>query len=323
MDPALHPALPGAADAAALFDLPRAAQACRMVVAMSGGVDSSVVAALAAASGAEVIGVTLQLYDYGAATGRKGACCAGDDIRDARAVADRLGFAHYVFDHESAFRDEVVERFADDYLAGRTPIPCIRCNMGPKFTDLLRMARELGADCLATGHYVRRIVGRGRARAAPRARSGARPVVLPLRHDRGAARLPALPARRTAQGRGAADRRGLRPRGGGQARQPGHLLRARRRLRADRPLGPARRRAARANRPCRDRRGARRACRGDPLHRRPAARARDRRAARAALRRRRSTPPRPRSGSARGACWRCARRRSPRPTASARCPTCR
>ena len=131
----------------------------RVVVAMSGGVDSSVVAALAASSGAEVIGITLQLYDHGEATGRKGACCAGDDIRDARAVSDRLGIAHYVFDHESAFRESVVERFADDYLAGRTPVPCIRCNMGPKFTDLLAMARELGADCLATGHYVRRVEG--------------------------------------------------------------------------------------------------------------------------------------------------------------------
>ncbi len=126
---------------------------------MSGGVDSSVVAALAAQSGAEVIGITLQLYDYGAATRRKGACCAGDDIRDARKVADRLGITHYVFDHETRFREDVVDTFADDYLAGKTPIPCIRCNMGPKFTDLLAMARDLGADCLATGHYVRRIQG--------------------------------------------------------------------------------------------------------------------------------------------------------------------
>ena len=144
-------------DSAGLFQLGAALAGRRIVVAMSGGVDSSVVAALAARSGAEVIGITLQLYDNGAASGRKGACCAGDDIRDARSVADRLGFAHYVFDHASQFRDEVVERFADDYLAGRTPVPCIRCNMGPKFTDLLAMARELGADCLATGHYVQRV----------------------------------------------------------------------------------------------------------------------------------------------------------------------
>lgn len=142
-----------------MADLQLPAGARRIVVAMSGGVDSSVVAALAARTGVETVGVTLQLYDHGEATARAGACCAGRDIRDARAVCDRLGIAHYVIDHETRFRDEVVDGFADAYLAGRTPIPCVQCNMGPKFTDLLALARDLGADCLATGHYVRRVEG--------------------------------------------------------------------------------------------------------------------------------------------------------------------
>lgn len=131
----------------------------RIVVAMSGGVDSSVVAALAARTGAETIGITLQLYDHGEAVGRAGSCCAGQDIRDARAVAEKLGIAHYVFDHASRFQESVMDVFADEYMAGRTPIPCVQCNMGVKFTDLLNLSRELGADCLATGHYVRRMTG--------------------------------------------------------------------------------------------------------------------------------------------------------------------
>jgi tRNA-specific 2-thiouridylase len=143
------------------FQLGRPAAKARIVVAMSGGVDSSVVAALAARSGAEVIGVTLQLYDHGEAVGRTRTCCAGQDIYDAKAVADRLGIAHYVFDYESRFRDSVIERFADEYARGRTPIPCISCNQSVKFTDLLNLARDLDADCLATGHYVRRVVGGG------------------------------------------------------------------------------------------------------------------------------------------------------------------
>ncbi|MTH77487.1 tRNA 2-thiouridine(34) synthase MnmA [Paracoccus aestuariivivens] len=131
----------------------------RVVVAMSGGVDSSVVAAMLAAEGYDVIGVTLQLYDHGAALAKKGACCAGQDIHDARRVAERVGFPHYVLDYENKFRESVIEEFADAYLAGATPVPCIRCNERVKFRDLLQTARELDADCMATGHYIRRFYG--------------------------------------------------------------------------------------------------------------------------------------------------------------------
>jgi len=131
----------------------------RVVVAMSGGVDSSVVAAMLAAQGYDVIGVTLQLYDHGAALAKKGACCAGQDIHDARRVAERIGFPHYVLDYENRFRESVIEEFADAYLAGATPVPCIRCNERVKFRDLLETARELDADCMATGHYIRRFDG--------------------------------------------------------------------------------------------------------------------------------------------------------------------
>ncbi len=131
----------------------------RVVVAMSGGVDSSVVAAMLHDQGYDVIGVTLQLYDHGAALAKKGACCAGVDIHDARRVAADLGFPHYVLDYENIFQEAVIEEFADSYLAGATPVPCIRCNERVKFQDLLATARDLGADCMATGHYVQRITG--------------------------------------------------------------------------------------------------------------------------------------------------------------------
>jgi tRNA-specific 2-thiouridylase len=138
---------------------PKAPSATRVVVAMSGGVDSSVVAALLKEQGYDVVGVTLQLYDQGLALQKKGACCAGQDIYDARQVADRIGIPHYVLDYENRFSDAVMQDFADSYLAGETPIPCVRCNQRVKFRDLLDQARSLDADCLATGHYVQRVGG--------------------------------------------------------------------------------------------------------------------------------------------------------------------
>ena len=139
------------------IDKPRAG--ARVVVAMSGGVDSAVTAALVAEAGYDAVGVTLQLYDDGAASARKGACCAGQDIYDARRVADALGIPHYVLDYRTRFRESVMEPFAEAYVAGETPIPCVACNRTVKFRDLLGLARDLGADALATGHYVRRLPG--------------------------------------------------------------------------------------------------------------------------------------------------------------------
>src|SRR5476651_929250 len=141
------------------LDLDKAPGDTRVVVAMSGGVDSSVTAALLKEQGYDVVGITLQLYDHGAAVGRKGACCAGQDIHDARRVADRLGIAHYVIDAEERFAKAVIADFADSYAAGETPVPCIRCNQTVKFADLTALAADLGAERLATGHYVRRIDG--------------------------------------------------------------------------------------------------------------------------------------------------------------------
>src|ERR1700733_4594369 len=139
------------------LDLPGNPADHRIVVAMSGGVDSCVTAALVARAGYDVVGVTLQLYDHGAATGRKGACCAGQDVRDAARVAERLQIPHYVLDYEARFRAAVIEDFADSYGRGETPIPCIRCNERVKFRDLMQTARDLGASALATGHYARRL----------------------------------------------------------------------------------------------------------------------------------------------------------------------
>ena len=141
------------------LDLPGNPAEHRIVVAMSGGVDSSVTAALLVRAGFDVVGITLQLYDHGAATGQKGACCAGQDVRDAARVAETLGIPHYVLDYEARFRAAVIEDFAESYRRGETPIPCIRCNERIKFRDLLTTAKELGASALATGHYARRVAG--------------------------------------------------------------------------------------------------------------------------------------------------------------------
>ena len=158
-----------------ILDIEGPPSATRVVVAMSGGVDSSVTAAILAEAGYDVVGITLQLYDHGAATHRKGACCAGRDIHDARAVAERIGIAHYVLNYEERFKEAVIDRFAESYVAGETPVPCVECNQSIKFHDLLHTARDLGAAVLATGHYVAsRALPDGGGRALYRAREAER-----------------------------------------------------------------------------------------------------------------------------------------------------
>ena len=231
------------------FALSRPAADARIVVAMSGGVDSSVVAALAARTGAEVIGVTLQLYDHGEAVKRTGSCCAGQDIYDAKTVCDRLGIAHYVLDYESRFRTGVIDKFADEYAAGRTPVPCSPVQPGREVRRLDRFRagpwRRLPGD--------RPLCPPGRARGPDRIvegpRSGARPELFPLRHDAPSSSISCASRSATCRRAKCAAGGGRRPDRRRQARQPGHLLRPRRRLcrRWSRSCGRKRRRRARSS----------------------------------------------------------------------------
>ena len=205
---------------------------------------SSVVAAMLAEEGYDVVGVTLQLYDHGAALAKKGACCAGRDIHDARRVAETMGFPHYVLDYENTFREAVIEEFADAYLAGATPVPCIRCNERVKFKDLLATAKDLDADCMATGHYIQRKVGDHGPelhQAADPARDQSYFLFSTTPEQLDYLRFPLGPSRLEGRNAGACGE--VRPAGGRQARQPGHLLCPERRLcRRDRKAAPRGRR---------------------------------------------------------------------------------
>ena len=221
-----------------------------VAVAMSGGVDSAVTAALVAEAGYRAVGVTLQLYDDGSASARKGACCAGQDIYDARRAADAIGIPHYVLDYRSRFRESVIEPFADSYVAGETPVPCVTCNRTVKFRDLMGLARDFGADALATGHYVRRRAGPDGPelhRAVDADRDQSYFLFATTRDQLAYLRFPLGGMRKEAVRR---EGRASRPAGGRQAGQPGHLLRAGRRLcPRGRAPAPGRRGAGRYRRP--------------------------------------------------------------------------
>ncbi len=211
----------------------------RVVVAMSGGVDSSVVAAILAEEGYDVVGVTLQLYDHGAALAKKGACCAGRDIHDARRVAEEMGFPHYVLDYENIFREAVIDEFADSYLAGATPVPCIRCNERVKFKDLLETAKDLDADCMATGHYIQRKMGADGAELHSAADATATKAIFCSRPRKSSWITCAFLWGICVQGRNPRAGRQIRAERGRQARQSGHLLCAQWQLcRGDRKAAP-------------------------------------------------------------------------------------
>ena len=197
----------------------------RVLVAMSGGVDSSVVAGMLVSEGYDVVGMTLQLNDYSSATSRPGTCCAGRDITDARRVAETLSIPHYVLDYESRFKEDVIDYFIDSYLAGMTPVPCIRCNQGVKFRDLLETAKQIDADCMATGHYVRRLEGAAGAELHTAVDASRDQSYFLFATNAGPVAFPAISSRKSVFEVGNPNaRRAVRSSRRPKTRQPGHLL---------------------------------------------------------------------------------------------------